>query len=130
MLKFATALAMALTAGWVLLGAPTGASAGECGACGPLPPIVHKHVIYKHIEVWRRHHQLVLKPVPRRQEIIHVTEIQPVKHVHDVLEVTIQSVPGPVYHVHTHHTHVLPEQVVYTHTTQYHYVGCGCGHLN
>lgn len=126
MLKSATALLTVLTAGWVLFGSPVSASAGECGECGPRPPIFHKHVVYKHIEVWRRHHRLVIKPVPRAQPIIDVTEIQPVKHVHDVYEVTIRSVPGPIYNVYRHETRLLPEQIVHSSTTHYHYTGCGC----
>jgi hypothetical protein len=126
MLKSATSLLTALTAGWLLFGSPTSASAGECGACGPLPPIHHKHVVYKNIDVWRHHHKLVIKPVPRRQEIIDVTEVQPVKHVHEVTDVTIKSVPGPVYNVYIHDRRVLPEKVVFTHQTYYHHVGCGC----
>lgn len=62
MLKSATALLVALTGGWVLFGSPIGASAGgDCGECGPRPPIYRKHVIYKNIKVWRHHHKLVIK---------------------------------------------------------------------
>jgi hypothetical protein len=128
MLKSATAVLTALTAGWVLFGSPTSASAGQCEACGPRPPIFHKHVVYKNIEVWRHHNRLVIRPVPRPQPIISVTEVQPIKHVHDVYHVTIQSVPGPVYPVYRHYTRFLPEQIVHSSNTVYRYVGCGCGH--
>jgi hypothetical protein len=126
MLKSATVLLTALTAGWVLFGSPTGASAGGCEACGPRPAIFHKHVVYKNVEVWRHHHRLVIKPVPRPQPIINVTEIQPIKHVHDVYHITIRSVPGPIYPVYMHATRLLPEQIVHTSQTVVRHIGCGC----
>jgi hypothetical protein len=140
MLRSATALLTALAAGWVLFGSATSASAGDysppsasestgdCGECGPRPPIYRKHVIYKHTHVTRHHPELVIKPVPRKQRIIDVTEIQPVKHVHDVYDVTIKRVPGPVYNVYEHETRRLPEQVIHTSSKVYHHVGCGCGY--
>ena len=128
MLKSTTALLTALTAGWVLFGSATSASAGDCADCGPRPPIYRKHVVYKHIHVTHHHHSTVIKPVPRAQPIIDVTEIQPVKHVHDVHDVTIKRVPGPIYNVYTHETRWLPERVIHTSSTVYHHVGCGCGY--
>jgi hypothetical protein len=128
MLKSTTALLTALTAGWVLFGSATSASAGDCAECGPRPPIYRKHVVYKHTDVWRHHHSTVTKPVPRAQPIINVTEIQPIKHVHDVYDITIKKVPGPIYNVYYNETRTLPEHVFHTSHTYYHHVGCGCGH--
>jgi hypothetical protein len=124
MLRSATALFTVLTAGWMLFGAPTSASAGHCKACGPIPPTyVHKTIV-KHFHVTRNHYKSVTVHVPRVHRIVHVTDIQPITHVHDVWHVTVYKVPV-VYDVHEQRVEWLPPKIVHSSETIRRVV-CGC----
>lgn len=128
--KSATALLMALTAGWVLFGFQTTARAdgdgeGDCGGCKPTTEYRHEHkVVEKDVTV--DHYKEVTEHVPVVHTIVTITEIQPIKHVHEVLHVTIRKVPVPRY-VHEAETKWLPEIVKVKKDTITRHVGCGCG---
>lgn len=124
MLRSATALLTALTAGWVLFGSLSSANAGHCRACGPIPPTyVHKTIV-KHFQITRNHYKSVTVHVPRVHRIVHVTEIQPIAHVHDVWHVTVYKVPV-VHDVHEQRMVLLPPRIVHSSETITHFV-CGC----
>ncbi len=125
MLKSATTLLAALTAGWVLFGSPTSASAGEdCGACKPTIRIIHKHrVVEKNVYI--HHHKDVDEKVPVRHTTLIVTDVTPIKHVHEIVHVTIHKVPVPYYVTDTK-TVWNREKVTFDTRTVTRYVGCGC----
>jgi hypothetical protein len=128
MSKSATALLMALTAGCVLFGFQTVASAdddgGGCGECKPTTEIRHEHkVVETHVTV--DHYKSVTEHVPVRHTIVTITEITPIKHVHDVWHVTVHRVPAP-YTVYEVKTERRPEIVKVDTRTITRVVGCGC----
>lgn len=127
MLKSGIALLAALTAGWVLFGSPTSASAGEdCDACKPTKEV---HVKYRETEgkeITITHHKRVEERVRVRHTIVNITRIRPIKRVHDVTIVDHFKVPVP-YVVHEHHDEWLPARVVVDYRRIDHYHGCGCG---
>jgi hypothetical protein len=127
MLKSATALLTALTAGWVLFGFQTTARAdGDCEPCKPTTEYRHEHkVVEKDVTV--DHYKNVDKSVPVRHTIVTIIEVTPIKHVHEVWHVTIHKVPKP-YYVHDVKTVVRPEIVKFDTRTITRVVGCGCRH--
>lgn len=127
MLKSATMLLAALTAGWMLIGSPTSASAGEdCDACKPTREVRHDHKIVREKELTVTHHKRVEEHVRVRHTIVTVTPIQPIKRIHEVLIVDHYKVPEP-YYVREHRDEWLPEIVRVDHKTINRYHGCGCG---
>jgi hypothetical protein len=124
MLKSATALLTALTAGWVFFGSPTSASAGEdCGACRPTTEYRHTHKTEVK-EVTHNTYRNVDEKVPVRHTIVTIHHIHHILHVHDVLHVTIHKVPVP-YEVYRDR---FASSYSETHDFRkiVHYVGCGC----
>jgi hypothetical protein len=127
MLKSATTLLAALTAGWVLFGAPTMASAGEdCGACKPTRVVHNKYRTTEGKEITVTHHKRIEEHVRVRHTIVTITHIQPIDHVHDVTIYEHYKIPEP-YVVRVHHDELLPAKVVTDYRRVDHYHGCGCG---
>jgi hypothetical protein len=127
MLKSATTLLAALTAGWMLFGSATSASAKEdCDACKPTMKYIHRHKVVHEKDVTVTHHKRVEEHVRVRHTIVTVDHIQPIKHVHDVTIVDHYKVPVP-YTVREHMDKWLPEKVEVDYRVVNRYHGCGCG---
>jgi hypothetical protein len=124
MLKFATALVMALTGGWVLLGSPTSASAGEgCGACTPTTEYRHHRKVEVR-EVTHNRYKNVEEKVRVRHTIVNITHVEHILHVHDVLHVTVHKVPVPYVVVENRFEPTYRETHDFRKIVRY--VGCGC----
>lgn len=127
MLKSATMLLATLTAGWMLFGSPTSASANEdCEKCKPTREV---HVKYRETEgkeITVTHHKRVEERVRVRHTIVNISRIRPIKRVHDVTIVDHYKIPVP-YVVHEHLDEWLPEKVHVDYKVVNRYHGCGCG---
>jgi hypothetical protein len=124
MLKSATALMTALTAGWVLFGSPTSASAGEdCGACRPTIEYRHHRKVEVR-EVTHNRYKNVEEKVRVRHTIVNITHVEHILHVHDVLHVTVHKVPVPYVVVENRFEPTYRETHDFRRIVRY--VGCGC----
>jgi hypothetical protein len=131
MLKSATALMTALTAGWVLLGSPTSASAHEdCEACKPTHETHVKTIEKEGKTITITHRRVEVKPVKVPHWHHTILRIRPINHIHEVTIVDHYLRPVPENH-YTTTTEWLPPVVRgITHERIDHYHGCGCGHLD
>lgn len=127
MLKSATTLLAALTAGWMLFGSPTIASANEdCAKCRPTREVRHEYRKKEEKDVTITHHKRVEEHVRVRHTVVTITHIQPIKHVHEVTIFDHYKIPEP-YYVREQKDEWLPEIVKVDRQVINRYHGCGCG---
>ena len=129
MLRFVTALSVALIVGWALAGSATTASAGHRhhGCCGPIPPSYHYKIKKLHKNITHHRDVYRTKHVQRIKRIVHVTRIQPIVHVHKVTRVHTRIV-GVVRPVHQRVTQWLPARRYVTNSMVYLRPQCGCSY--
>ena len=129
MIKLVTALAVSLTAGWVLAGSATSASAHSyhpgCN-CGPNSPSRYYKTVHPAKFMTRYHDVSVTKHVHRIHRVINVTRVQPIIHIHEVTRVHHHTM---VYtsNAYEHVIQQLPPMHVMSYSTQ-NYFDCSCGH--
>ena len=135
MLKFVMTLSAALVVGLISGGSATTANAGGYrggghgggGCCGPIPPKYYSKTVYKHKHIKRVHDVWRHKYIPRIKRIVHVTNIQPIVHIHNLTRVHTKLI-GVIKPVYQHHTHVLPAKTHVTSNTVYLKPVCGCSY--
>ena len=129
MIKVVTAMAVSLTAGWVLAGSATGASARGyypgCN-CGPNSSSRYYKTVHPAKFVTRYHDVSVTKHEHRIHRVINVTRVQPIIHIHQVTRVHHHTVIL-TRNAYEYVTQQAAPRYVTTYSTQ-NYYDCSCGH--
>ncbi len=128
MLKVTSALIFASIAGAALIGGVGSASAGHhADCCGPIPPTETSSTVEKVSHVTRYHDEWKKNFVDRTKLYVHVTRVQPVVYVHNVLRVHYVTVPV-IRPVHVARVEYLPPQQVVTSSVVHINEGCVCNY--
>lgn len=127
MLDKTSALLVATLAGAALVGVTPDARGGERhgNCCGPIPPTQTSSTVEKVSHVTRYHDEWKKNYVDRTKLYLHVTRVQPVVYVHNVLRVHYVTVPV-IRPVHVSRVEYLPPQQVETSSVVHINEGCVC----